>query len=137
MSALWQDAKPLSVYLVGKRPPLAKYPALYRWLARWLYQRMHWCPEWGVEYQGVFTNEAEARHAASAPGMFYMELPLDAELPAQPCAYGVHDYPHSEASSFYRRRQMPYTAIQTEYLQENHREIRRLRDLLSRTEQVH
>lgn len=111
MSGVWADTPPVSVWLVGKRPPLSQYALLYRWLARWLYQRMHWCPEFGIELQGVFTNEAEARHAASAPGMFYMELPLDAELPAQPCQFGTHDFPHSDASAFYRHRRMPFIAV--------------------------
>lgn len=111
MSGVWADSPPQTVFLVGRRPPLITFPLLYRWLARWLYKRMYWCPEWGVEYQGVFTNEAEARHAANAPGMFYMELPLDAELPATPCQFGTHDFPYSEASSFYRRRKMPYVAV--------------------------
>lgn len=88
---------------------------------------MHWSPDWGIEYQGVYINEAEARHAASAPGMFYIQLPLDAELPIETCAYGTHDFPHSEASPFYRHRRMPFTAVLTNQLD-------RLQDSLSRAE---
>jgi hypothetical protein len=100
-----------SVFLVGKRPPLANYPLVWRMLARWVYQRINWAPEFGIEYQGVFTDESAARHAASAPGMFYMELPLNAELPEETAQWGAHDFPHSEASGEYRNRHWPFIAI--------------------------
>lgn len=119
---------PATVFLVAKRPPLSNQPRFYRWLARWLYCRMHWCPDFGIEYQGVFTSEAEARYAASAPGMFYMELPLDAELPAEPCQFGKHDFPHSESSAFYRNRKCRFIAIPTRY-------VDRLTEVIGRTEE--
>jgi hypothetical protein len=100
-----------SVYLVGKRPPLKNYPVLWRFLARFVYHRLNWCPDYGIEYQGVFTDEAEARHAASGPGMFYMELPLNAELPEETSQFGVHDFPLSEASSEYRNRRFSFVTI--------------------------
>ena len=100
-----------SVFLVGKRPPLANYPMLWRVLARWVYNRLNWAPDFGIEYQGVFTNESAARHAASAPGMFYMELPLNAELPIETAQWGAHDFPHSEASGEYRNRHWPFIAV--------------------------
>jgi len=103
--------KPLSVYLVGKRPPLAKYPAIWRFLARWIYKQLNWCPDYGIEYQGVYTDEAEARYNASAQGAFYMELPLNASLPDETAQFGVHDFPLSEASAEYRRRRFAYVSI--------------------------
>lgn len=125
MSGVWADSPPSTVFLVGKRPPLSTHPPFWQWLARLVYKRLHWCPDFGIEYQGVFTNEAEARHAASAPGMFYMELPLDAELPAEPCQFGVHDFPHSDASPFYRRRKAPYVAVPRTQMERLERSIQR------------
>jgi hypothetical protein len=115
-----------TVYLVGKRPSLKHQRPVYRWLARWLYRRMHWCPDWGIEYQGVFTSGAEARYVAGCDGGFVIALPLDVELPAEPCQYGVHDFPQSEASAFYRRREMPFTAV-------SHSQMKRLKQSLART----
>jgi len=105
------EPKPKSVYLVGKRPPLANYPAIWRFLARWIYAQLNWCPDYGIEYQGVYTDEAEARYEASAPGRFYLELPLDASLPDETAQYGVHDFPLSDASHEYRRRKFAYVVI--------------------------
>lgn len=100
-----------TVFLVGKRPPLAQYPLPWRWLARFVYHRINWCPDYGIEYQAIYDNEAAARHAASMPGGFYMELPLNAELPAETSQFGKHDFPLSEASAEYRNRQFPLVAV--------------------------
>lgn len=116
MVALERDIKPLSVFLVARRPPLSDYPFVWRWLARLVYERIQWCPDHGIEYQGVYTDEAEARHAASGPGMFVMEMPLNASLPLETCQYGVHDFPFSEASPMYRNRKFAFVAVPTKEL---------------------
>lgn len=103
-----------SVWLVGKRPPLNQYPALWRWLALLVYKRLHWTPDYGIDYGGVYLDEAEARHAASEYGGFYMELPWNSLLPPEPCQYGKHDFPLSEASASYRNRQPEFLAIRRE-----------------------
>lgn len=121
MVALEQDIKPVSVFLVARRPPLSEQPFLWRWLARFVYQRIQWAPDFGIEYQGVYTDESEARHVASGPGMFVIEMPLNASLPLETCQYGSHDFPLSEASSAYRNRKFPFVAVprsQIERLQE-------------------
>ena len=100
-----------SVWLVARRPPLSDCKVLYRWLARWLYTRIQWTPDYGIEYQGVYTDEAEARWAASGPGMFFMELPLNGSLPEEICQYGKHDFPLSEASAMYRNRRLPLMTL--------------------------
>lgn len=100
-----------TVFLVAKRPPLSNYPLLWRWLARLVYHRLGWCPDYGIEYQGVYDTESAARHAASTPGGFYMELPLNAELPEATTQFGVHDFPLSDASAAYRNRAFSYVAI--------------------------
>lgn len=124
-----EGARPASVYLVARRPLLSEHPPLWRWLARFVYQQIGWCPDFGIEYQGVFKSEAEARYAASAPGFFYMELPLDASLPIGPCQYGVHDFPHSEASAEYRKRQLPFDAVPR-------KELKRLREKIRDTDGI-
>lgn len=111
MVALEQDIKPTSVFLVARRPPLSEQRFLYRWLARWVYERIQWAPDYGIEYQGVYTDESEARHVASGPGMFVIEMPLNASLPMETCQYGSHDFPMSEASSRYRNRKFPFIAV--------------------------
>lgn len=102
---------PTAVYLVAARPPITHLPYLWRRLAKLVYDKFHWCPDYGIDYRGVYTDEAEARHAASAPGMFYMELPLNGSLPPEPCQFGKHDFPLSEFSSEYRNRQPAYVAV--------------------------
>lgn len=100
-----------SVWLAAKRPPINHLPYLWRWLARVVYQRFQWCPDYGIEYLGVFTEEAEARYHASTAGGFVMELPLNAVLPSAPCQFGTHDFPLSEFSAEYRNRQFPFVAV--------------------------
>ena len=104
------DMKPASVFLVAQRPPLSEKPLFWRLLARWVYSQIQWTPDYGIEYQGVYTDEAEARYAASGPGMFVMEMPLNASLPLETCQYGTHDFPLSEASHQYRNRKFPFVA---------------------------
>lgn len=100
-----------SVWLVARRPSLGEHALVYRWLARWLYGRIHWTPDYGIEYQGVYSDEAEARWAAGAPGMFVMEVPFNACLPEETCQYGKHDFPLSDASASYRNRKLPFVAV--------------------------
>lgn len=105
-----------SVWLVARRPLLSEHPVFYRWLARWLYRRIHWTPDYGIEYQGVYIDEAEARWAASGAGMFVMEVPFNACLPEETCQFGKHDFPLSEASPMYRNRSLSFVAIPRERL---------------------
>lgn len=105
-----RDGK-VDVYLVVKRRPLSEKPALWRWLARFVYWKIQWSSDYGIEYQGVYTEESAARHAASGEGMSYSQIPLDVLLPEETCQYGVHDFPLSESSAQYRNRSFPLVAI--------------------------
>jgi hypothetical protein len=119
--AVEKEIAPTSVFLVARRPPLSGHPLIWRWLARFVYQRIQWAPDFGIEYQGVYTDASEARHVASGPGMFVIEMPLNSSLPLETCQYGSHDFPLSEASSTYRNRKFPFVAVprsQIERLQE-------------------
>lgn len=111
MVALERDIAPASVFLVARRPPLSAHPYLWRWLARFVYQRINWAPDFGIEYQGVYTDEAEARHAASQVGGFVIAMPLNASLPLETCQFGIHDFPLSEASHEYRNRKFSFVAV--------------------------
>lgn len=111
MVAAEQDIAPISVFLVARRPPLSEHPLFWRWLARLVYQRINWAPDYGIEYQGVYTDEAEARYAASEVGGFVIAMPLNACLPLETCQYGTHDFPLSEVSHEYRNRKFPFVAV--------------------------
>lgn len=113
MVAEFEELPLHNVYLVVRRKPLSDVPLLYRWLARWVYFRIGWASDYSVEYQGVFETEAEARHAASGPGMSYSMVPLNGILPLDTAQYGTHDFPHSEASIAYRRRTLPLKVVPT------------------------
>lgn len=118
MVALEQDINPASVFLVARRPPLSVHPVVWRWLARFVYKRINWAPDYGIEYQGIYTDAAEARYAASELGGFVIELPLNASLPLETCQFGAHDFPLSEASSQYRNRRFPFVAVPRNELDE-------------------
>lgn len=97
-----------SVYIVGRRPPLAQFPRIWQWLGMLVYKRLLWS---GIDYGGVFHTEAEARYAASEYGGFYMQAPWSSCLPPVTCQYGSHDFPLSENSIEYRRRMFPFVAV--------------------------
>lgn len=107
----------MDVYLVTQRQPLSEKPVVWRWLARLVYFAIGWSSDYGVEYQGVYTDEAEARHAASADGWSYYRLPLNGCLPCETVKYGVHDFPLSDASAAYRRMALPFVAVPMKDLQ--------------------
>lgn len=111
MVALEKDIVPASVFLVARRPPLSEHAFVWRWLARLVYWRINWAPDFGIEYQGVYTDEAAARHAASEVGGFVIAMPLNACLPLETCQFGAHDFPLSEASHEYRNRRFPFVAV--------------------------
>lgn len=111
-----QDSN-MDVYLVTQRQPLSEKPVVWRWLARLVYFAIGWSSDYGVEYQGVYTDEAEARHAASADGWSYYRLPLNGCLPCETVKYGVHDFPLSDASAAYRRMALPFVAVPMKDLQ--------------------
>lgn len=103
----------VDVYLVVQRRPLSEKALLWQLLARLVYWAIGWSSDYGVEYQGVYTDEAEARRAASPDGWSYTQIPLNGSLPDQTSQYGVHDFPASEASHEYRNRKLGFTAVPT------------------------
>ena len=99
------------VYLVVQRRPLSTLPWLVRWLLRAVYFRYRWAASqrdkgdyFSIEYQGVYTSQADAYNAARCDGFSYTAVPLNTLLPAETCHFREHDFPTSEASPLYRQR---------------------------------
>lgn len=126
----------MDLWLVVQRKPLEEVEPI--WLLRWLLRRYfkwrgfacrsHCNCEGGcyasIEYQGIFTSEADARWAANQPGGKYQSLPVNCLLPPETVSYGKMDVPMSEASAGYRRGiQMPYAPIPRKYLKRLHRSL--------------
>jgi hypothetical protein len=103
--------RPKTVWLVARRPPINDLPYFWRRLAKIVYDRFHWCPDHGIDYGGIFADEAEARHAASEYGGFVMELPFNACLAKGAGQFGKHDFPLSEFSAEYRNRRPKYVHV--------------------------
>lgn len=125
------DPQVRTVWLAARRPPLSAHPLFWRTLARWVYKHIHWTPDYGIEYLGVFTEEGAARHAASCDGGFVMEVPWNDSLPEETCQFGKHDFPLSEASAEYRNRRLSFVAVHRDRLDEKVEHLRSLEDRLS------
>lgn len=119
-----------SLFLIVKREPLCTKPWLYRTLARWVYARIGWASDYGVEYIGWRTSLSAARKAvAGRPGWSYTEIPFSADLPADTCAFRCHDFsPESGAGAMYRNRELAIVAtpqVNVTALQNSVAELRR------------
>jgi hypothetical protein len=87
-----------------------------------------------IDYISVYSEESEARWAASAPGRSYWPVSLGADLPDEPCYFGgPGDFPLSEASPMYRRHRPALTVLSDEEIQP---ELARLRSTLVRNEKL-
>ncbi len=121
-----------SVYLVVQRRPLGTLPWLIRWLLRAVYFRYGWAASikdgdyFSIEYQGVYTSPEDAYNAARCEGFSYTEVPLNALMPAETCQYGRHDFPTSEASPLYRRRQLDLITLPREVFDNLEQGVRRV-----------
>lgn len=102
------------IWVAFKRLPLADKPWLWRELARYVYFKIGWSSDYGISVRQAFATEAEARHAASAPGWFYMAVPTVGDLGEGFCQIGTHDFPHSDISHKYRARRTPLTSFTDE-----------------------
>jgi hypothetical protein len=95
--------------------PLDRLPKLAQWIIRWIYFRYGWAASiktedgyLSLEYRGVTPDESEARYYSSEPNASYTKVPWRSCLPMETGQYGVHDFPHSEASDEYRNRELPF-----------------------------
>lgn len=115
------DKDQLTAYVVVQQKSLEDDP-LVPWWMKWLLRRIYQWYGWAavghdgksyckLEFIGIFDNATAARWAAMVPGGSYRELPLNTSLPEETCQFGVHDFPHAEASSEYRNRRLPYVAV--------------------------
>lgn len=126
-----EAASSVDVYLVVRREPLSAKPIVWQWLARLVYFAIGWASDYSVEYQGVFTDEAEARHLAAQDGWSYTKVPLNGCLPSETCQYGTHDFPLSEASAEYRNRRLSFVAVHRERLDEKVEHLKSLEDRIN------
>lgn len=88
-------------YFVGKRRPLSDLPLEQQQKIREAWAETKWTPN-AYECLGIVTSEADARRAASKPGYFWIELPVDELLPEELGRRMKQDFPASEASDWYR-----------------------------------
>lgn len=124
------NSEPPVVYLAFQQKWLDDFPmpGIFKWFLRWIYDHYGFAntgyrveirrdeTEQVIDYcsfedRGVFVDEADARWAANCKGGNYKSVPLGAVLPEETCSFGIHDFPQSEASTFYRHRRMPYVAV--------------------------
>lgn len=108
------ETQPVDVAVVFKRKPLSEVPLLWRLLARFVYFKIHWSSDYGLEIQGVYTDIAEGRHVASTNGWGFIVVPLNACLPPETCQYKTQDFPLSDASPDYRHRKFQFVAVPQE-----------------------
>ena len=112
----------LTAWVVVQQKSLDDDPLVPRWIKyflRWVYQRYGWAAVdhdgksyCKLEFIGIFDSAPAARYAAMMRGGSYRELPLNCSLPEETCQFGVHDFPLSSASPEYRKRALPFVAMQ-------------------------
>lgn len=88
-------ARPATAFFVGKRRPLAELSFWHRLWVKWCYRGSGWASDYSVEAVGIYTHREDAIKAASIPGGFYHELPVNASLPDVPCGFREHAFPLS------------------------------------------
>lgn len=102
-----------SIFLVVRRKPLSALKWYQRLLIRSAYFHTGWASDYSVEYQGVYTDKAEAETAANREGWSFTEIPLNASLPEETCAFRCHDFPASSARARkgYQKRKLGIVAM--------------------------
>lgn len=86
-----------SAFFVGGRPVIGGWRL---WVARRVY---FWLGVSDVEGKSICTDKKLAAKMASVPGGFFMELPVNASLPEEPCQYGLHSFPSAEPNDYPHR----------------------------------
>lgn len=137
-------------WLVQEQKGLDSYPMprLLKWLLRRVYDfygfaatahnGKQYC---NVQEVGVYDDEADARWEMTQrpkgclPSIKW--VPHNCPNPAETTKVGLYDSLHPEAGLVYRNRRLPFTAVPTRELEATHADVRRLRELLDRTEPVH
>lgn len=100
-----------TAFLVGKRRPLADFPAWKRWAVRAVYFVLGWDNGAAIEVQSICTTEERARDMANKPGWFLIQLPINVSLPDEPCQFKAHEFPASGVAGQYSR--VPLAAVRT------------------------
>lgn len=115
------DTDLLTAYVVVQQKSLKDDPLVPRWVKtflRWVYFRYGWAAVdhdgksyCKLEFLGIYDSAPAARYAAMVPGGSYRELPLNCSLTEETCQFGIHDFPLSDASPEYRRRELPFVNL--------------------------
>lgn len=119
MAAVEQSFEPVDVCLMTNVQSIAVLPKWAQWIVRFIYFRYGWAAMakdekgmlYSVEYRGVTPDESEARFLSSETGCSYMKLPWRSCLPVDTGQYGTHDFPLSEVSHKYRKRELPFVQM--------------------------
>lgn len=137
-------------WLVQEQRGLDSYPMprILKWLLRKIYDyygfaaTIHDGTQYcNVQEVGVYDDEADARWEMSQRPKDLIAsikwVPHNCSNPAQTAKVGLYDSSQPEVGLLYRNRRLPFTAVPTRQLEQTHADVRRLRELLNRTESVH
>lgn len=101
------------LYYIAKRESIMKLPWWKRWLVRRVNSNAHWASDYSNMSMGIFDDRkqaeasADARSRSSGDLWYVKDLPLNALLPDEPCAFGkytLHSHPESDAAVKYANR---------------------------------
>lgn len=98
-------------YVVCKRRPLSELPADKQRQIRQAYTDTDWSSDHSIEFVGIYTDEVDAIKAASIPGGFIQQIPVNADLPDRPIQYGKHTFPLSPTREMYDERSCEMMAV--------------------------
>lgn len=128
------DSTMPDLWVAYQRKSLDNDPRLPWWL-KWFLRRVYDHYDWAAndhdgksycqtEWRGVFTDESDARWAASCPGGQYRSLPFEVALPEETVGYGKYDVPLSSHSAKYRHKKLPFVAVPREQIERLEEKIR-------------
>lgn len=106
------------VWYIAERESIMKLPRLRRWLIRLVYAKSRWASDYRIRSKGVYVDLEEARAVAQAGSLrtgnqwSVKELPVNAYLPDEECAFGFYTFPNSDADDLYRTRPLDVVHLQ-------------------------
>jgi hypothetical protein len=98
-------------YVVCKRRPLSELSPEKQQQIRQAYKDTDWSSDYSIEFVEICTDEVGAIEAASIPGGFIQQIPINAALPDVPIRYGRHTFPLSPAREMYEEQESEIMAV--------------------------
>jgi len=125
MAAVEKGLEIQDVCLMTNVQPISVLPKWAQWLVRFIYFRYGWAAMakddkgmyFSVEYRGVTPDEGEARFFTSEENSSYMKVPWRSCLSVSTGQYSTHDFPLSDASHKYRKRELPFIQVRRHELE--------------------